>query len=320
MPRYQVLITDRPWSDNTIERSILDEIDAQIIEADETDEERLVELARDADAIGVCWAPVTEGVIRAASGCRVISRFGIGLDNISVATATELGIPVTNVPDYCVSEVADHALALALALVRNVCFFNGRIDAGEYDLAAGPPMRRFSELTFGLVGLGRIGQAVLRRAHAFGFHVVAHTHSGNDHQTACRMVTFSELLAEADVISIHAPLSNATRHLFDRAAFTQMKDSAVLINTSRGPIVDQDALLDAVVESKIAGAALDVFETEPPDLTHPLFQHERVVATPHAAFVSGESVIELRTRATQHIADVLSGRRPQNIANPQVLD
>jgi D-3-phosphoglycerate dehydrogenase len=312
------LLTDRAWPDTSIERKILGAVGAELIEAADMHESALCALAADVDAIAVNWAAVTDPVVRAARRCRVICRTGIGLDNIAVATATELRIPVTNVPDYCVGEVADHALALLLACARNIAFFHWRTKRGEYSLQAAPPMPRLAGKRLGLVGLGRIGRNLAGKARALGLEVLAHTASGKDHGTGCRMVAFDELLREGDFVSLHAPLTDATHHLFGLAQFETMKRSAFLINTARGGLIDHAALALALERDLIAGAALDVFEPEPPDLSSALFQDERVIVTPHAAFVSHESLVELRTRVAHQIVDALSGRRPECVVNPEV--
>src|SRR5580692_6823788 len=212
-PRFRVLITDRAWPDCSIERDVLASVGADVIEAPKGDESTLIELARDADAIGTNWAPVTAKVIRAAPRCRTVARFGIGLDNISVTTATELGIPVTNVPDYCVAEVSDHALALLLAAARNVAFFHTRTKAGEYQLSAGAPMRRLSGMTLGLIGFGHIARALFPKARALGMTVIANTRRLDDCRTGCTMVPLDELLVRSDFVSLHAPLTDSTRHM-----------------------------------------------------------------------------------------------------------
>jgi D-3-phosphoglycerate dehydrogenase len=317
-PPFRVLITDRAWPDCSIERSVLASVGAEVVEAPQCDEATLIELARDADAIGTNWAPVTANVVRAARRCRTVARFGIGLDNISVTTATELAIPVTNVPDYCVAEVSDHALALLLAAARNVAFFHARTKSGEYRLSAAPPMRRLSGATLGLIGFGQIARAVYPKARALGMRVLAHSRSSNDFGTGCPMVTLGELLERSDFISLHVPLSDSTRHLLSGPQFGRMKPSAWLINTSRGALIDGAALRESLAGGRIAGAALDVFDPEPPDLSDPLYRDERVIVTPHAAFSSEESLCEVRTRASRQIADALKGVRPANVVNPEV--
>jgi D-3-phosphoglycerate dehydrogenase / 2-oxoglutarate reductase len=317
---FRVLITDRAWPDCAVERDILGRVGAQVVEAPHGDEATLIELARGADAIGTCWAPVTENVIRAAPDCRIVARFGIGLDNISLATATELGIPVTNVPDYCVSEVSDHALALVMACARNIAFFHARTKAGEYRLSAAPPMKRLAGATLGLVGFGRTARALFGKARAIGFTVVAHSEHSDDRGTDCPMLPLNDLLSKSDFISLHLPLNRTTIGLLGDEQFRRMKPTAYLVNTSRGGLIDQGALWRALLSGRLAGAALDVFDPEPPDLSEPLFRDERVIVTPHAAFLSTESLEDLRTRASEQIAEALQGRRPVNVVNPEVYD
>lgn len=316
--RFRVLMTDRAWPDTTIEQSVLAEADAELIEATATDEASLVGLAKDVDAIATNWAKVTDAVVRSCSRCRIVARLGIGIDNIAVATATELGIPVTNCPDYCVSEVSDHALGLLLACARRIGFFHLRTKRGEYNLGAAPLMRRLSGQTVGLVGLGRIAQALVTKLRALGFHLLAYTPSGSDHGTGCRMVPLDELLEHSDYVSLHAPLLPETRKLISAERLRRMKPTAYLINTSRGGLIDAAALWDALQAGKIAGAALDVFEPEPPDLNEPLYRDERVIVTPHAAFVSAESLEQMRRQAMEQVVQALRGERPNNLINPQI--
>lgn len=319
MPHHRVLLTDHPWPGIEIERDILGPYGVEIVDAPDDSEATLARLAVDVDAIATCWGQVTGKVIESACNCRVICRMGIGLDNIDIRTATSQGILVTNVPDYCVEEVADHALGLMLALARNIGFYHQRTKNGEYALPAGPPMNRLRGRRLGLIGFGRIGRAVFERARAFGLDVVASTPTGNDYGTGCPMAPLEELLSTSDVISLHAPLTDDTHHLLNTRTFAEMKPGLIVVNTSRGPLIDPDALYAAIKSGQVRGAGLDVFEPEPPDLSLPLYRHEAVIVTPHAAFVSEESVVELRKRVAQQIVAVLSGDVPENVVNPQVL-
>ena len=314
--RFRVLMTDRAWPDADIEREILGDADAELIEAPSTEEATLARLAADVDAIATNWAKVTDTVIRSLARCRIVARLGIGLDNIAIETATELGIPVTNCPDYCVAEVSDHTLGLLLACARRIGFFHGRTKRGEYDLSAATPMRRLSQQTVGLVGLGHIAQALLPKLRAIGVTVIAYTPSGSDHGTGIRMLSLNELLEQSDFVSLHAPLNPETRHLMNGERLGRMKSTAYLINTSRGGLVDAVALWKALQERRIAGAALDVFEPEPPDLSDSLYGDERVIVTPHAAFVSEESLRDLRRQAMNQIVQALRGECPNNVVNP----
>lgn len=320
MAAFRVLLTDRAWPDVRVEQEILQPVNAALIEAPSQGEATLIELARDADAIATNWAAVTDAVVRAATRCRIIARLGIGLDNIAVGTATQLGIPVTNVPAYCVPEVSDHALALLLACARQIGFFHLRTKRGEYDLQAAPAMHRLAGQTLGLIGLGKIAQTLVPKARVFGLTVIAHTASGQDHGTGCEMVSLEELLARSDFVSLHVPLTDATYHLLGAEQFARMKPTAYLINTSRGGLIDHAALWQALRQHRLAGAALDVFDPEPPDLSQPLFQDERVIVTPHAAFASEQSVVEVRTTAMEQIVTALRGERPRNVVNPPVYE
>jgi D-3-phosphoglycerate dehydrogenase len=316
--RPTVLITDHPWPDLEIERAVLAEIGAEVVEPAEPTPTAIAALAPQADAVGISWAPFPGELLERCPRCRVVARYGVGLDNIPVATATRLGIPVTYVPDYCVPEVADHTLALILALLRDVPAFDRSLKAGDYDPNRFVP-RRLGGLTLGVVGFGRLGRAVADRAGAFGMTVVATSRSGNAHGREVRMVSLDELLAASDVVSLHLPLGPDTRHLIDAERLARMRPTAFLINTSRGRLIDHAALLDALNAGRLAGAALDVFDPEPPPPGDPLVAHPQVIATPHVAFRSAEAVVELRTRASRQIADALSGRVPEHVVNPEVF-
>lgn len=311
----RLLVTDRAWPDLAIERQILEPAGVEIVEAQSTDEETLCGLAIDIDAIVCNWGRVTARVIEAATRCRLISRSGIGLDNIDLAAATARGIPVTNVPDYCVGEVSDHAMALLLACARRVAQFHATTKQGQYNLQAVPPPARLTGKVLGLVGLGRIGREMARKGAAFGMKVVGYSASGNDHGLGIEMLSLPELLHISDFVSLHAPATPATRYLISRPQFESMKPGAWLINTSRGSLVNEADLWEALQGNRIAGAALDVFDPEPPDLMRPLFRDERVLVTPHAAFVSPESLVELRTRVAHQVLAVFRGEFPENIVN-----
>jgi len=314
MPQHQILLTDYAWPDLDIEREILAAANAELIVAPRGDEETLIELARPVDAIMTCWAKVTARVIEAAPRCRIVSRLGIGLDNIDVAECTARRIPVTNVPDYCLIEVAEHALALLLALGRKIAFYHRETKEGRYQLQAGPPLRRLAGQTLGIVGLGNIGRTLADKAVALGLRVLATTRTARTHPSVS-LVPLEELLAASDYVSLHLPLSVETRHLIGARELAMMKPSAYLINTSRGGLVDHAALAEALAAGRIAGAALDVQDPEPPPLDQAPYSDPRVIVTPHAAFVSLESLEDLRCRATIQVVDCLSGRTPANIVN-----
>lgn len=312
MPR--VLFTDCPWNDTSVERAILAEAGAEIELAERSDAVSLAAMASGVDGILTCWAPVPSAVIEAAPKCSIIARLGVGLDNIDMAAATRRGIVVCNVPDYCRIEVAEHALSLILALGRKVAFYHRETKSGRYDLKAGPELRRLASQTLGIVGYGRIGREVAARARALGLRVLACGRNFSEaHDVEKR--DLDSLLAESDYVSLHVPLSPATRHMMGKAQLARMKPTAYLINTSRGGLLDHAALAAALAGGGLAGAALDVQEPEPPDLSQPPFNDPRVIVTPHAAFLSRESLLELRTRASRQMADFFQGRRPANVVN-----
>ncbi|QDU81827.1 Glycerate dehydrogenase [Polystyrenella longa] len=314
----KVLLTDRGWEDYENERKLLGEYGYELVTADATDEDSLAELAKDVQAIGTCWAQVTRKVIESAPDCKTVVRYGIGLDNIDVARATELGMVVTNVPDYCVIEVAEHTLGFILACNRRIVQLNSMMEAGKFERMLKPPIVRLSGQTLGLIGFGRIAQEVFTRAVGLGLKVIAHTPSGNNHGLDCEMVSLEELLKRSDYVSLHSPLTPETNHLIGSEELKKMKPTSFLLNTSRGGLVDTAALEQAIQEQEIAGAALDVFEQEPPDLSDPFWKEERLIVTPHAAFISEESLEDLRLRATRQIIQVLQGEKPDNVVNPDV--
>lgn len=310
----QVLITDYQWPDLEIENRILAEAGARTVVAGGTDEASLVAAADGCQAIMTCWARTTAAVIAAADDCQIVSRMGIGLDNIDVDYCTRHQIPVTNVPDYCLIEVAEHVMALVFAWARQVAFFHAQTRQGIYDLSAARPFRRMQGQTLGIFGLGNIGGYLAKIAQGVGLKVIGYSRSPKN-LSGVEQVTFEELLAQSDFLSINAPLTPETEKLFGAEAFEQMKPTACLINTARGGLVDHAALAKALNENQIAGAALDVQDPEPPDLSVPPFNDPRVIVTPHAAFVSEESLANLRERAARQVADRLQGKVPESIVN-----
>lgn len=313
------MLTDYAWRDLDIERSVLVAGDAELVVAPSGDEKTLAGLAADCDAIMTNWAKVPQAVIAACPRCQIVARLGIGLDNIDVAYATSRGIAVTNCPDYCLVEVAEHALALLLALSRKVAYYHHATKSGVYDLQAGPTLRRIEGQTLGIVGLGNIGVKLAEKARGLGMRMLATSRSRLRAVDGVRFVELEELLAESDYASLHVPATAETRNLIGAAELSRMKPTAYLINTARGAIVDHAALAEALASGKLAGAALDVQDVEPPDLSQPPYNDPRVIVTPHAAFVSVESLENLRRRVSQQVVDRLADRTPENVVNPSVL-
>lgn len=322
MSQFTVLITDYAWPTLASEQRILGQVGAELLVATSGEEAELVQLAPQADAILTCWKRVTPAVVDAAGRCRHISRYGVGLDNIAVARATEQGIVVTNVPDFCVEELSDHTFALLLACARGVVGFATTTRQGRWDNKGQGVLPRLRGQTLGVIGFGHSVHALLPKARGFGLRIIAYTpRLAADALAAPDIATqdLDFLLQEADYISIHAPLTAETHHLINERAFRLMKPTAYLINTARGAIIDEDALYKALEKGWLAGAALDVLSQEPPAPDHPLLQREDVIITPHAAFYSGSAIEELARKAAYHVAQTLRNETPHNIVNPQVL-
>ena len=320
---WKILITDYVWASIEPERQVLAEVGAELIAAETGDASELQVLAPMMDGILTCWNPVREPVIAAAKKCQVIARYGIGLDNIDVDVATAHGIVVTNVPAYCIDEVSDHAMGLLLACARKIPRFDRAVRSDVWNQNIGPEMRRIRGKTLGIVGFGRIGQAIIPKAKAFGLSINVcspRTDPKNIQQHGAEKVSFQELLATSDFITIHAPLTQETQCMFSDAEFRTMKPTAFLINTARGGIVDTNALTAALRNGDIAGAGLDVLETEPPESDTELLTLDNAVVTPHAAFVSEDAILELEVTAAKCVAQVLTGQLPESVVNLSVLE
>ncbi|WCB93305.1 Hydroxypyruvate reductase [Baekduia alba] len=316
----KVLITDITWADTAIEDEVLARVGAETVLAETGEEDELVELVRDADAILTCFAQVTPRVIAAGERLRVVGRYGVGTDNIAVDAATRRGVPVTNVPVYCTDEVAEHVLGMLLALVRGFALYDRAVRAGDWALGVGLPTRRVAGSTLGVVGFGAIGQTVARKAQGLDMKVIAHdADEGRVRDAGVEPVSLAALARRADAISVHVPLLNSTRHLVDAEFLKAMKPTAYLLNAARGAIVDLDALADALAAGTIAGAGIDVFEPERLPADHPLLQQDRLLATPHTAFYSEESMRDLARHAAENVAAVLRGEQPAATVNREAL-
>ena len=309
--RPTILVTDHPSGDLSPEREILAPLGAELRLASAADEATLVREAHGVAGILVCFAPVTEAVVAAAGGARVIARYGIGVDNIAVDAATAAGITVTNVPDYCLDEVADHTLALLLAHARGVAAAARETAAGGWSLPAAPAIHRLAGRRLALVGLGAIGRRVASRARAFGLEVVAFDpFARGDLDGVTLTDTLAEALDGAAFVSLHVPLTPSTRHLIDAEAIALMSGRPLLVNTARGGLVDLDAATQALADGRLSGLALDVTDPEPPPADHPLRTAGGAILTPHMAFHSEEATLELQRRAAQEVARALRGEPP----------
>jgi D-3-phosphoglycerate dehydrogenase len=320
---WRIVVTDIAWPSIQPEAEVLAQVGGELILAQAGTEEELMALVVDADAILTCWNQVSANVIARGKKLKVIGRYGIGVDNIDVQTASAHGILVTNVPTYCLDEVSEHAMALILACGRRICFYNHRVHSGNWEISSDKQVFRLRGKTLGIIGFGNIGQRLAQIARGFDMHVLICDPfiSGELAQKHNSQKTGLEfLLQNGDFISIHAPLVESTHMLIDESKLRSMKPTAYLINTARGKIIDQDALVLALKNGWIAGAALDVFTPEPLPQDHPLLSMPNVITTPHTAFYSEEALLDLEIHAAENVAMALSGHRPPFIVNPEVLE
>lgn len=309
---HTVLLTDYAWPDDSVERSIIEGAGMRLVSgpAAPAPSAAIEALCRDAQpsAIMTCWAPVSSAAIEASGPLKIVARLGVGLDNIAVASATQRGIWVTNVPDYCVEEVSDHAVGFALAWTRGLALFDREVRAGRWSPASAK-LRRLAALTCGIVGFGRIGRATARKLAAFGCRLLAHDPYPAAPAPGVESTDLESLLSRSDIVIVHAPLTDGTRHLIDKRRLDLMPPGGLLINVSRGAVVDTDAVIEALNEGRLSAAALDVLESEPA-VPPALLAHPGAMLTPHVAFSSDASLLELRRRAAQEVVRVLRGEAP----------
>ena len=304
----KIVVGDWSWPDFEVEKPIFARIGAEVVMAPSSDEDTLATFAADADALLVDYAPITRRVIQALKKCKVISVEAIGYDNVDVEAAAEAGIVVTNVPGYCVEEVSDHTLALILACARDLVRLHDNVRQGKWEIGDARPVRLRGK-ALGIVGLGGIGRLVARKAQGFGMRLIGHDPFVPEDQwpPGVRRADLPTLLNESDFITLHTPLSGATARLISRHELSLVKRGAYLINTSRGGIVDEDALCDALASGVLAGAAVDVTAVEPLPPGSRLLTMDNLLITPHAAYYSEESAREVRVRAAEQVVRVLSG-------------
>jgi D-3-phosphoglycerate dehydrogenase len=312
MAQPLIAVTDSPFPSLDPAKKALARLAPEFRMAKSASADDIVAVARDADAILVTYAKLPGELLRQLTRCKAIGRFGLGVDNIDLPAAKELGIAVNYVPDYCLREVSDHAMALLLALARKVTLANKLVQSGRWEVPPIVPLRRLEGQVLGLVGFGNIPRALAPKAKAFGLKVLTHDpYVMPDVLAAAGVegVSFDDLLARSDFISVHAPLMAATRGLMNAAAFAKMKKGASLINTARGPLVDEAALVAALDSGRLGGAGLDVVTTEPLAKDSALVGRDNVILTPHTAFYSVEALEELQTKCASDVARVLSGEK-----------
>ncbi|GCB43972.1 C-terminal binding protein [Streptomyces sp. NL15-2K] len=312
-----VLLTDHAWPDDSVERSVVEEAGHTLVTgpAEPASAEAIEELVAEHRPAGIltCWAPVSATAVEASANLRIVARLGVGLDNIAVDAATERGVWVTNVPDYCVEEVSDHAVGMVLAWTRGLAVFDREVRAGRWDPASAR-LRRLSTLTCGVVGYGRIGRATVRKLGAFGCRILAHDPHPPKDVPGVEMVGLEDLLRRSDVVILHVPLTPGTHHIIGTEQLSLMRPGGLLVNVSRGGLVDTDAVIKALDSGHLGGAAFDVLETEP-HVPAGLLDRPGALLTPHVAFSSDASVIELRRRAAEEVVRILADEAPAHACN-----
>jgi len=322
MAKFRVYVVETSYHDYTVEKSIVEKAGGELSFAECKSEDDIVEQCADAHALLLRQTQIGEKTFRALRDLRVVSRYGVGYDNVDLPAATQAGVLVTIVPDYCIGEVADHTIALLLSAIRHVATRDRLIRNGAWDMIRHCPTHRTANRIYGLVGYGKTAREIRKRLSGFPFRFVACDPRVSDDvfvQTDTVRLDFNRLVLVSHYISVHVPLNCETHHLFSLPVFRRMRRSAILVNTSRGPVVDTTALAAALRAGFIAGAALDVFEEEPPGWSNPLMQLDSVVLSDHAAWYSEESQRELQYRTALEAVRVLLGETPENPVNPEAL-
>ncbi len=317
--KYRVVITDCDHGSIDEEIEELRRIGAELILVQLRKEEEVIQTCKEADGLIIQYAPLTRRVIEALTHCKVISRYGVGVDSVDLQAATDFGIIVANVPDYCIDEVSNQTIAMLLSLVRKTAFFDRKVKESKWDFRLGMPIYRLQGKTLGLIGCGRIGLEVAKKISAFGVKVIAFDPYLQKVNEGIELTDLDSLLRKSDFISIHCPLNESTKHLIGEREFKKMEKKPILLNTSRGAIIDEKALILALEKGWISGAGLDVLEKEPPDIQNPLLKMENVILSPHVGFYSEESIRELKRRTAENVSAVLTGNWPKSVVNREVI-
>jgi D-3-phosphoglycerate dehydrogenase len=315
---FRVVITECDQGSIEEEKRELNRIGATLILAQVREEEDLIRACKDAEGLLNQYALLTRRVLENLPNCKVISRYGVGVDSIDLKAATDLGIIVANVPDYCIDEVSNQTIAMILTLIRKTAFFDQKVKSNQWDFHLGAPIYRIHGKTLGLIGCGRNGLEVAKKISAFGVKVIAFDPYLQKAGEGVELTDFDSVLKKSDFISIHCPLNESTRHLIGEKEFQKMEKRPLIINTSRGPIIDEAALIQALAKGQVSGAGLDVLEKEPPDPQNPLLKMENVILSPHVSFYSVESISELKKRTAENVSAVLLGKWPRSVVNQEV--
>jgi len=323
MTRFKVVITDREFENIDYETAVLENIGAEVFAYQFKDEDDIIRVAKDCDGLIMQYANLSRRVIESLDKCQIISKYAIGLDRIDIQAATERGICVANVPEYCVDEVSTHTVAMILALSRKILLHDINIKNGIWDYKLGKKIYNLKGQTIGIVGFGKIARLVIEKIKPYGMKLLVYDPFVTA-ETILEMggekVEFDKLIKNSDVVSIHVPLLESTKHMFNKEVFQKMKNTAMLINMGRGPVIKEEDLIWALENKEIAAAGLDVTDPEPIEQGNPMLKMDNVIITPHAAYYSEESQITLQTLTAESVAQVLSGYYPKSLANKGVKE
>ncbi len=323
MDKVKIVVTDYTYESLETEKKILSQQNVEFCDYHLKTEDQVIEAAKDCSVLVVQYAPITRKVIESLKNCKLIIRYAIGVDNIDLEAATECGIYVANVPDYGIDEVSTHTVAMILACARKLSETFDTVKSKLWNYALVKPLHRTLNTRLGLIGLGRIPSDVAKKMSGFGMDIVAYDpYAKKDYAQSIgvELVSFEELVTTSDYVSVHCPLTEETRGMFNASVFKRMKKTAILVNTARGPIVNEKDLIDALKNGEIAYAALDVMETEPIPHDSPLLGMKNVILTPHIAWYTEESIESLKTKLAEEIVYVLNGNVPKNLVNKEVLE
>jgi D-3-phosphoglycerate dehydrogenase len=318
----KVYVTDYEYASLKEEEGEINKINARLIPVQSLTEDEVIANCKDADGLLNQYAPISRKVIENLPNLKVVGRYGVGVNTIDMEAATDHGICVVNVPDYCMDEVSDQAFALIIACMRKVVLLNNQVKNRGWDYKLGKPIHRLRGQKLGLLGFGRIPRSLAEKAKPFGFELLVYDPFVKDDivkEFGGKLLTLDELLQSADVISVHVPLMKNTEHMISTKEFGMMKKTAIIVNTSRGAIIDESAMIEALQHKQIGGAGLDVLETEPVGKDNPLLDMDNVIITPHISWYSEESEVELKQKAARGVAEVLQGKVPTYLVNKAVV-
>jgi len=315
----KVVISDYVWPNIDIEKNFFDSKNIELVVSKNKSD--LKKQIVDADGLLFCFESIDEDILRSSKNLKVAQRYGIGVDNINIEVATELGIVVSNIPDYCIDEVSDHAMSMILSLNRLLARDSDLVKKGLWnEIKKDKRVYRLSEATLGLLGFGRIGRRISKKAKNFGLKVIAYDPYLNEKEIDdVEIHSLNKVLKDSNIISLHLPLTEQTNHIIDTEQFDLMNKDTIIINVSRGGLINEEALIENLNNGKIRGAGLDVIESSI-DKTNDLFSFDNVIITPHTAFFSQESSEELQLRSSMQLYDVLTGSKPKFLINPDVLN